>query len=156
MILSRPIVENGGLDVLKKLKEFDFMNVELLDHQFTNEYEKDLEVDVKLLKVALQLNGKVITNDYNLNKVAEVQGVDVLNINDLANAVKVVVIPGEDLHVKVIKAGKEKRQGLAYLEDGTMIVVEDGQSLIGKSIETTVTSVLQTSAGKMIFAKPKE
>ncbi len=96
-----------------------------------------------------------MTNDFNLNKVCDFQGVQVLNINDLANAVKPVVLPGEELVVQVIKDGKEQRQGIAYLDDGTMIVVEDGKDYIGKTIEVLITSVLQTSAGRMIFAKPK-
>ena len=99
---------------------------------------------------------KFLTNDFNLNKVCELHHVQVLNINDLANAVKPVVIPGEDMQVVVIKDGKEHNQGVAYLDDGTMIVVEGGRSYIGQAITVTVTSVLQTSAGRMIFAKPKE
>jgi len=101
------------------------------------------------------LKGKIITNDYNLNKVAEVQNIDVLNINELANAVKPVVLPGEEMIVQVVRDGKESGQGLAYLDDGTMIVVESGRKFIGETIDVLVTSVLQTSAGRMIFAKPK-
>ena len=101
------------------------------------------------------MKGKIITNDYNLNKVAEVQGIDVLNINELANAVKPVVLPGEEMIVQVVRDGKESGQGLAYLDDGTMIVVESGRKFIGETIDVLVTSVLQTSAGRMIFAKPK-
>ena len=97
----------------------------------------------------------MITNDYNLNKVAAVRKINVLNINELANALKPVVIPGEDMYVKVLKAEKEQNQGLGYLDDGTMIVVEEGESLIGQDIEAIVTSVIQTAAGKMIFVKPK-
>ena len=114
------------------------------------------EVDSKLLKLAQTLNGKVITNDYNLNKVAEVQGVPVLNINELANAVKPVVLPGEEMKVIVNKEGKESSQGIAYLDDGTMIVVEGGKKFIGEQLDVIVTSVLQTAAGRMIFAKQKE
>ena len=101
------------------------------------------------------MKGKIITNDYNLNKVAEVQGIEVLNINELANAVKPVVLPGEEMIVQVVRDGKESGQGLAYLDDGTMIVVESGRKYIGETIDVLVTSVLQTSAGRMIFAKPK-
>ena len=101
------------------------------------------------------MQGVLVTNDFNLNKVCEFQNVPVLNINDLANAVKPVVIPGEEMHVLVIKDGKEQNQGVAYLDDGTMIVVEEGRNYIGKQIDVIVTSVLQTSAGRMIFAKPK-
>ena len=102
------------------------------------------------------LKGVIVTTDYNLNKVATVQGISVLNINDLANAVKPVVIPGEEMQVAIVKEGNQANQGLAYLDDGTMIVVENGRDLIGQTIDCIVTSVLQTSAGKMIFAKPKE
>jgi len=112
-------------------------------------------VDSKLLKLTQLLKGKIITNDYNLNKVAEVQRIEVLNINELANAIKPVVLPGEEMVVFVVKDGKESGQGLAYLDDGTMIVVESGRKFIGETIDVIVTSVLQTSAGRMIFAKPK-
>ena len=101
------------------------------------------------------MNGKVVTNDYNLNKVAQFQGVEVLNINELANAVKPVAIPGEEMIAQVVKEGKESNQGIAYLDDGTMIVVEGGKKHIGETINVLVTSVLQTSAGRMIFGKPK-
>ncbi|WP_297133891.1 PIN/TRAM domain-containing protein, partial [Terrisporobacter sp.] len=121
--------------------------------------EKDFddipEVDSKLLKLAQVINGKVVTNDYNLNKVAQFQGVEVLNINELANAVKPVAIPGEEMIAQVVKEGKESNQGIAYLDDGTMIVVEGGKKYIGETIHVLVTSVLQTSAGRMIFGKPK-
>ncbi len=140
-----------GLDILNKIqKELD---IEVIIHD--KKFEDVQEVDSKLLKLTQQLKGKIITNDYNLNKVAEVQGIDVLNINDLANAVKPIVLPGEEMIVQVIKDGKESGQGLAYLDDGTMIVVEGGKKYIGETIEVLVTSVLQTSAGRMIFAKPK-
>lgn len=108
------------------------------------------------MKLTQNLNGKVVTNDYNLNKVAEVQGVPVLNINELSNAIKSVVIPGEEMTVEVVKDGKELSQGVAYLDDGTMIVVEGGKKYIGETIDVIVTSVLQTAAGRMIFAKPKD
>jgi hypothetical protein len=117
---------------------------------------KDLaEVDTKLVRLTKKLKGKIVTNDYNLNKVCELQGVPVLNINELANAVKPVVLPGEEMAVQVIKDGKEAGQGVAYLDDGTMIVVENGRRYIGDKLEVVVTSVLQTAAGRMIFAKPK-
>ncbi len=141
-----------GLDILNKMqKEID---IEIIIHE--KKFEDTKEVDSKLLKLTQLMNGKIITNDYNLNKVAEVQGIEVLNINELANAVKPVVLPGEEMVINVVKVGKELQQGLAYLDDGTMIVVESGKKYIGKTIEVIVTSVLQTSAGKMIFAKPKE
>lgn len=140
-----------GLDILNKIqKELDIeVRIDV------NIFEDSLEVDTKLLKLAQLLEGKVVTNDYNLNKVAEFQGVPVLNINELANAVKPVVLPGEEMLVQVIKDGKESGQGLAYLDDGTMIVVESGKKYIGQNIDVLVTSVLQTAAGRMIFAKPK-
>ncbi len=144
-----------GLDVLNAMQKEPTIEIEILNHDFEKDYEEGLEVDVKLLKLAKQLKGRVLTNDYNLNKVAEFQGVPVLNINELANAVKPVVIPGEEMTVEVIADGKEANQGLAYLDDGTMIVVENGKAYKGKGIEVSVTSVLQTAAGKMIFAKPR-
>jgi uncharacterized protein YacL len=140
-----------GLDILNKIqKELD---VKVLIYE--GDYEEISEVDSKLVKLAKALHGKVVTNDFNLNKVCELQGVSVLNINDLANAVKPVVLPGEEIMVQVIKDGKEHGQGVAYLDDGTMIVVEGGRDFIGMHLEVLVTSVLQTSAGRMIFAKPK-
>ena len=114
------------------------------------------EVDSKLVRLAQQMGGQIITNDFNLNKVAQLQGVKVLNINDLANAVKPVVLPGEEMVVQIIKEGKEIGQGIGYLDDGTMIVIENGKKLMGETVKVVVTSVLQTSAGRMIFAKPKE
>ncbi|KAB3533598.1 PIN/TRAM domain-containing protein [Alkaliphilus pronyensis] len=140
-----------GLDILNKIqKELD-IEVKINEKDF----EDLAEVDTKLLRLAQLLDGKVLTNDFNLNKVAEFQGVPVLNINELANAVKPIVLPGEEMLVQVIKDGKESGQGLAYLDDGTMIVVESGKKFIGKNIDVLVTSVLQTAAGRMIFAKPK-
>lgn len=140
-----------GLDILNKIqKELD---VKVLIYE--GDFEEISEVDSKLVKLAKVLQGKVVTNDFNLNKVCELQGVSVLNINDLANAVKPVVLPGEEIMVQVIKDGKEHGQGVAYLDDGTMIVVEGGRDFIGSITEVLVTSVLQTSAGRMIFAKPK-
>ena len=112
-------------------------------------------MDAKLVKLAKLLGGKILTNDFNLNKVAELQGVRVLNINELANALKPVVLPGELLEARLIKEGKEYNQGVAYLDDGTMVVVEQGRSLIGQTVRVLVTSVLQTAAGRMILAKPE-
>lgn len=140
-----------GLDILNKIqKELDIGVV-----IYEGDFEEIQEVDSKLVKLAKVLEGKVVTNDFNLNKVCELQGVPVLNINDLSNAVKPVVLPGEEMNVQVIKDGKEHNQGVAYLDDGTMIVVEGGREFIGHNIDVLVTSVLQTSAGRMIFAKPK-
>lgn len=140
-----------GLDVLNRMQKDLPVNVEIYDGDF----EDIQEVDSKLVKLAKVMGGIVVTNDFNLNKVCEFQNVQVLNINDLANAVKPVVLPGEQLVVQVIKDGKEQKQGVAYLDDGTMIVVEEGSDYIGQTIEVLITSVLQTSAGRMIFAKPK-
>jgi uncharacterized protein YacL len=138
-----------GLDILNKIrKELDVM-VQINETDF----EDLAEVDSKLVKLAQVLKGTVVTNDYNLNKVAQLQGVKVLNINELANAVKPVVLPGEEMVVQVIKDGKEAGQGVAYLDDGTMIVVDGGKKFIGQTISVIVTSVLQTAAGRMIFAK---
>lgn len=140
-----------GLDILNRLQKETNVDVQI----YEGDFEDIQEVDSKLVKLTKLLNGVLVTNDYNLNKVSEFQKVSVLNINDLANAVKPVVLPGEEMGVQVIKAGKEEKQGVAYLDDGTMIVVEDGKNYIGRTIEVIVTSVLQTSAGRMIFAKPK-
>lgn len=139
-----------GLDILNALQKEDDMQVEMYDGDF----EDITEVDSKLIKLAKLLDGVVVTNDYNLNKVSEFQNVPVLNINELANAVKPVVIPGENMTVMIVKAGTERSQGVAYLDDGTMIVVEEGQHFMNKTIEVVVTSALQTAAGRMIFAKP--
>lgn len=141
-----------GLDVLNKIQKELKMDVQISEQDFPD----IAEVDSKLLKLAQSLSGKVITNDFNLNKVAEFQGVPVLNINELANAIKPVVLPGEDMRLQIIKDGKESGQGIAYLDDGTMIVVEGGKGHIGETMNVTVTSVLQTAAGRMIFAKQKE
>ncbi|UFT99470.1 PIN/TRAM domain-containing protein [Radiobacillus kanasensis] len=140
-----------GLDVLIRMQKDLPIHLEIYEQDF----DDIQEVDSKLVKLAKVVNGIVVTNDFNLNKVCEFQNVQVLNINDLANAVKPVVLPGEELTVQVIKDGKEQNQGVAYLDDGTMIVVEEGKDYIGKTIEVLITSVLQTSAGRMIFAKPK-
>ena len=141
-----------GLDILNKIQKELNIEVEIWEKDFS----EIAEVDSKLLKLAQVLNGKVITNDFNLNKVAEFQGVPVLNINELANAVKPVVLPGEEMKIQVMKDGKESGQGIAYLDDGTMIVVEGGRRYIGEDIVVIVTSVLQTAAGRMIFAKNKD
>lgn len=138
-----------GLDILNHMRKNSKDDVIIV----TNDFEDISEVDSKLVKLACEKNYKIVTNDYNLNKVAELQGVAVLNINDLAIAVKPAVIPGEQIFVQLVKSGKEEGQGVAYLEDGTMIVVENGSQCIGKEVPVIITSVLQTSAGKMIFAK---
>lgn len=140
-----------GLDILNKIQHELKMDVEI----YEGDFEDIAEVDSKLVKLAQVADGCIITNDFNLNKVAEFQKVQVLNINELANAVKPVVLPGEEMVVQVIKDGKETGQGVAYLDDGTMIVVDGGKRHIGETIDVMVTSVLQTAAGRMIFAKPK-
>lgn len=142
-----------GLDILNKIQE-DY-GIEIYNTAAEKALDEIPEVDVKLLKLAQIMNGKVVTNDFNLNKVAGIKGVDVLNINELANTLKPVVLPGEDMKLFLVKEGKESNQAVAYLDDGTMIVVEEGRRYIGQNITVTVTSVLQTSAGRMIFAKPK-
>ncbi len=143
-----------GLDILNEMqKEFSLI-VRSYDYKLETERIPE-EVDARLVKLAKILNGSIVTNDFNLNKVAALQGVQVLNVNELANALKPVVLPGEEMPVTIIKEGKEQNQGVAYLDDGTMIVVEDGRRRIGDNLEVVVTSVLQTVAGKMIFAKIK-
>ncbi len=142
-----------GLDVLKKIQN-DY-GIEIYNTEGEKALKEIPEVDVKLLKLAQMTNGKVVTNDFNLNKVAAINGVEVLNINDLANTLKPVVIPGEKMTVMPVKQGKDPNQSIAYLDDGTMVVVEDGRKHIGQSCEITVTSVLQTSAGRMIFGRIK-
>ena len=141
-----------GLDALHKIRSESKVPVEIVN----TDYEEIGEVDVKLLKLAEELGGKVITNDFNLNKVAAVKGVPVINVNDISNAVKPVLTAGEELLIDVIREGKDHTQGVGYLDDGTMIVIENGRRFIGQQIAIVVTSVLQTSAGRMIFAKPKE
>lgn len=140
-----------GLDTVAEIQELK--NVEVIIYK--GKIEEIPEVDSKLLKLAIELNGKIVTNDFNLNKVAKVQNLDVLNINELANAVKPLYLPGEEMDILIVREGKEHNQGLAYLDDGTMIVVENGKDLIGEKVNVVVTSALQTSAGKMIFAKLK-
>ncbi len=141
-----------GLDILHRIQKMSHMEVRITEDDFP----KIREVDNKLIALAKRSGAKVITNDFNLNKVAELQGVKVLNINDLSNAVKPVALPGESMRVFVLKEGKEAGQGVAYLDDGTMIVVENGRRFINKNVEVAVTSVLQTAAGRMIFTRLKE
>ena len=141
-----------GLDMLNIIRKELDIEVEISNR----DYDDISEVDDKLVRLAQELYGCVVTNDYNLNKVATLQGVVVLNINELANAIKPVVLPGEKMVVTVVKDGKEHNQGVAYLDDGTMIVVENGRRFIGETIEVEVTSVIQTNAGRMIFVRPIE
>jgi uncharacterized protein YacL len=138
-----------GLDILQKIQKMGGVTVQIVETDFP----EVREVDLKLIELARRMNGKIVTNDFNLNKVAQLRGVQVLNINELANSLKPVVLPGEVMRVFVLKEGKEQGQGVAYLDDGTMVVVDQGKRAIGKTIEVTVTSVLQTTAGKMIFCR---
>ncbi|MFZ5596961.1 MAG: PIN/TRAM domain-containing protein [Bacillota bacterium] len=142
-----------GLDILNKMRKDP--NIKIQIYENVKGLEDRQEVDTKLVKLSQKLGAKIMTNDYNLNKVAELHGVKVLNINELANAVKPVVLPGEEMTVQVVKDGKEAGQGIGYLDDGTMIVVDGGKRFIGQTIPVVVTSVLQTAAGRMIFAKPR-
>src|SRR6202040_2662540 len=138
-----------GLDILQRAQKMATVSVQIVEDDFP----AVREVDLKLIELAKVYEGKIITNDFNLNKVAQLQGVEVLNINELANALKPIVLPGEIMHVFVLKEGKEYNQGVAYLDDGTMVVVDNARKAIGKTIDISVTSVLQTTAGKMIFGK---
>jgi uncharacterized protein YacL len=138
-----------GLDILQRLQKVASLNIQIVEDDFP----AIREVDLKLIEMAKLYEGKIVTNDFNLNKVAQLQGVDVLNINELANALKPIVLPGETMKVFVLKEGKEYNQGVAYLDDGTMVVVDNARKMIGKNIDISVTSVLQTTAGKMIFGK---
>jgi len=138
-----------GLDILQKIQKMSGLDVTISDVDFPDVRE----VDLKLIELARTLEGKIVTNDFNLNKVAQLRGVAVLNINELANSLKPVVLPGELMKVFILKEGKEYNQGVAYLDDGTMVVVDNARKMIGKTIEVVVTSVLQTTAGKMIFGR---
>ena len=141
-----------GLDVLNRLRANDKIEIRLIDAHIPT-VDNLVEVDQKLVALAKHMDGKIVTNDYNLNKVARLRGVDVININDLANALKPVVLPGETLTVKIIKPGEEAGQGVGYLDDGTMVVVEQARDHIGETLNIVVTSTLQTSAGRMVFGK---
>jgi uncharacterized protein YacL len=141
-----------GLEVLHHIQKQVNVDVRIVD----TDYPLVKEVDAKLIELAKEVRGKIVTNDSNLNKVAELQGIEVLNINELANSLKPVVLPGEEMNVKILKEGKEMGQGVAYLDDGTMIVVDNGKRQMGRTVDVIVTSVLQTPAGRMIFARLKE
>jgi len=138
-----------GLDILQKIQKMSGVNVQIVETDFP----EIREVDLKLIELARRMSGKIVTNDFNLNKVAQLRGVQVLNINELANSLKPVVLPGEVMRVFMLKEGKEAGQGVGYLDDGTMVVVDQGKKALGKTIEVSVTSVLQTTAGKMIFCR---
>jgi uncharacterized protein YacL len=138
-----------GLDILQRIQKMAHLNVQILEDDFPNVRE----VDMKLIELAKMYDCKIVTNDFNLNKVAQLHGVEVLNINELANALKPIVLPGETMRVFILKEGKEYNQGVAYLDDGTMVVVDNAKRMISKTIDIAVTSVLQTTAGKMIFGR---
>ncbi len=141
-----------GLDVLHRIQKMSNVSVRIVDEDFPN----IKEVDAKLVALAKLHGGKIVTNDFNLNKVAQLQGVSVLNLNELANALKPVVLPGEGMNIFIVKEGKEFNQGVGYLDDGTMVVVDNARRLINHRVDVVVTSVLQTTAGRMIFARLKE
>lgn len=140
-----------GLEILNRLQENKNIQLRIYEKDYTDV----TEADIKIVKLATELNAKVITTDFNLNKIAALSGVVVLNVNELSNAVKPMVVPGEPMEIMVVKEGKEHSQGIGYLEDGTMVVVEEGRRRIGEKLEVVVTSVLQTTAGRMIFTRPK-
>jgi uncharacterized protein YacL len=141
-----------GLEILHRLQKQTFVKVKIVDYDFP----KLKDVDSKLIALAKNMNGKIITNDFNLNKVAELQGIEVMNLNELATALKPAVLPAEQMTIRVVKEGKEHGQGIGYLDDGTMVVVDDARKLIGKTVDVVVTSLLQTTSGRMIFARLKE
>jgi uncharacterized protein YacL len=141
-----------GLDILHRIQKIAHLNVQILEDDFPN----IRDVDMKLIELAKAYDCKIVTNDFNLNKVAQLHGVEVLNINELANSLKPIVLPGETMRVFILKEGKEYNQGVAYLDDGTMVVVDNAKKMISKTIDITVTSVLQTTAGKMIFGRYDE
>jgi uncharacterized protein YacL len=152
---SDPLKRNRGrrgLDILQRMQKMSNIAVQIVEE----DYPQVREVDLKLIELARAYEGKIVTNDFNLNKVAQLQGVPVLNINELANALKPVVLPGEVMRVFILKEGKEYNQGVAYLDDGTMVVVDNAKKMISKTVDIAVTSVLQTTAGKMIFGKYDE
>ncbi len=141
-----------GLDILQRIQKMAGITVQFVE----NDFPQLREVDMKLIELAKEFDAKIVTNDFNLNKVAQLRGVEVLNINELANALKPVYLPGETMKVFILKEGKEFNQGIAYLDDGTMVVVDNARKMIGKTVESSVTSVLQTTAGKMIFGRYEE
>ena len=143
-----------GLDMLNKLQTNDKVEITISDARLSSVEEAE-DVDQKLVTLTKKVDGRLVTNDFNLNKIAQLRGVDVININDLANALKPVVLPGETLNVKIMKLGEEPGQGIGYLEDGTMIVAENTGDKLGAEVVITVTSVLQTSAGRMVFGRPE-
>jgi uncharacterized protein YacL len=141
-----------GLDVLKRMQDIPKIVIKITSHDFP----KVREADLKLVELAKSIKGTIVTNDFNLNKVAGLHGVKVLNLNQLSSALRPVVLPGETINIRVVKEGKEENQGVGYLEDGTMVVVDDAKRYVGREIEVSITSVLQTPTGRMIFSRVKE
>jgi uncharacterized protein YacL len=141
-----------GLDILNELKEIPHINLKII----TKDYDNIHKTDEKLLKLAKDINGAIVTNDYNLNKVAKIEGIEILNINDLAMALRQIYLPGEKIKIHILKEGKEKNQGIGYLPDGTMVVLEDGREYMNKEVSVKVTSILQTSSGRIIFTQVDE
>ena len=148
------IAARRGLDILQQMQT-DLENAVRIVNRYKVTFTPGDGVDIKLVKLAKGMSADIVTNDFNLNKVAKLHGVRVLNINELANAVKPVVLPGEEMHVSIVREGKEYNQGVGYLDDGTMVVVENGKKMLGDAVTVVVSSVLQTVAGKMIFADLK-
>ena len=143
-----------GLSVVTELQKIEALSIEIPETTL-KELERD-KVDEALVVLARQINGKVVTTDYNLNQIAQIEGVSVLNVNDLANSLKPMLLPGENVEIDIIRVGKENHQGVGYLDDGTMLVVEDGYKRIGERVKVTVTSMLQTSAGRMVFGRIRQ
>ncbi|MCX8070179.1 MAG: PIN domain-containing protein [Thermodesulfovibrionales bacterium] len=141
-----------AIEILKKMQSMPNLTVKIVEEDFP----KIKEVDSKIIALAKKIGAKIVTNDYNLQKIAQLQDIKALNVNELSKMLKTVVVPGETLNIFIVKEGKEPNQGVAYLEDGTMVVIENGKAFIGKSLEVEVTSVLQTTGGRIIFTKPKE
>jgi len=140
-----------GLDILHRIQKQNRLRVEFLDTDIDR-----MDVDSKLMELALQMRAKIITNDFNLSKVAQLRGIEVLNINHLANSLKSAVLPGETMQVQILREGKSQGQGIAYMDDGTMVVIENARQFIGKEVNVAVTSVLQTTAGRMVFTEIRE
>ncbi len=145
-----------GLELLNQMKKLKAQKDKISVKVVTNDYEKVKKVDDKLIRLAKTMKGSIVTTDYNLNKAAAFQNIRILNVNDLTNAVKTVSLPGEEMEIKVIQEGKEKNQGVGYLDDGTMVVVENAQGMVGQTVKVSVARVLQTAAGKMIFTDTKK
>ena len=151
---NRRLRGRRGLDVLAKLQQMPFAEVAVYDSKKHDSSSQNTSVDQRLVELAKDLNGRIVTSDFNLNKVAGVQGVEVINLNDVANSLRPRYLPGDTMKVRIIREGEAPGQGVGYLDDGTMVVCEQTRDQIGKEVEVTVTSVLQSSSGRMIFARP--